>query len=115
MRPITVTTSDATSGNVESSWVFLDAYAFAPVTVQVNVTGSATYTVYSTLDDPNDPTNPVAANAMTWIPSSTAALVNANSSQQGYFTAVPKYVKIVQTAGNGSCAATVLQPANVPF
>lgn len=114
MRPVTVTTSNATGGNVESSWVFFDAYAFAPISIQVNVTGTATYTVYSTLDDPNDPTNPVASGSMTWIPSSTAALVGATTSQQGYFTAIPKYAKIVQTAGSGSCSATFIQPAAVP-
>lgn len=115
MRPITVSTNDASGGNVESNWVFFDAYAFAPISIQVSVTGTATYTVYSTLDDPNDPTNPVAEVDMTWIPSSTAALVGANSSQQGTFTGIPKYAKIVQTAGNGSCVATFIQPASVPL
>lgn len=113
MRPITVSTSDASGGNVESSWVFFDAYAFAPISIQVSVTGTATYTVYSTLDDPNDPTNPVAANSVTWVPLSD--LSAKSGSLQSTFTGIPKYAKLVQTAGSGSCAATFIQPANVPF
>ena len=114
MRPITVSTSDASSADVESDWVFFDAYAFAPISIQVSVTDSATYTVYSTLDDPNDPTNPVAEGDMVWVAASTA-LTDANSSLQGSFTSIPKYAKIVQTDGTGSCRATFIQPANVPF
>ena len=114
MRPVTVTTSNAVAGNVESNWVFFDCWAPTQVTLQVNVTGSATYTVYSTLDDPNDPTNPVPVANVTWIPSSTPALVSANTSQQGSFAYAPKYAKIVQTAGAGSCAATFIQNSNGP-
>jgi len=113
MRPITVSTSDASAGNVESSWVFFDAYAFAPISIQVSVTGTATYTVYSTLDDPNDPTNPVASGSMTWVP--LTDLSAKSGSLQSTFTGIPKYAKVVQTAGNGSCKATFIQPANVPF
>lgn len=113
MRPITVTTSNASDADVESNWVFFDAYAFAPISVQVSVTDDATYTVYSTLDDPNDPTNPVAVDDVTWV--ALTALTNVDQSLQSYFPAIPKYAKIVQTAGTGSCAATFIQPAAVPF
>ena len=113
MRPITVTTADATGGDVDSSWVFFDAYAFAPISIQVSVTGTATYTVYSTLDDPNDPTNPVATGSVAWVPLSD--LTSQSESKQSTFAAIPKYAKVVQTAGDGSCAATFIQPASVPF
>ena len=60
MQPTTVSTTDATAGTTYSSLVRMDSWANAQSVVQVTVTGTATYTVETSMDDPNSPTNPVA-------------------------------------------------------
>lgn len=95
--------------------VRLDDFAPGLVSIQVKVTGSSTYTVESTLDDPNDPANPVAVGSMVWFPSSDANVVNATTSQQSNFMFAPKYVRLSATTGSGTATMTVLQSSNGPI
>jgi len=115
MRPITVVTIDATSGVQESDWVCFDSYAQAPVAVQVTVYGTATYTLYATLQDPNDPIDPTPLGAMVWLPVNNGFLINATTTQQANFIAAPRYAKLVQTNGNGVVQATFIQYGSVPY
>jgi len=115
MRPITVVTIDATSGVQESDWVRFDDYANAPVAVQVTVYGTATYTLYATLQDPNDPIDPTPLGAMVWLPVNNGFLINATTTQQANFIAAPRYAKLVQTNGNGVVQATFIQYGSVPY
>ena len=93
----------------------LDDFAPSNVSIQVNVTGVATYTVETSLDDPNDPANPIAVGSMTWFPSSDAAVVGATASKQSNFLFAPKFVRANVTAGAGTVALTVLQSSNGPI
>ena len=115
MRPQTVVTIDATSGVKESEWVCFDAYANAPVAVQVTVYGTATYTLYATLQDPNDPTDPTPVADVVWIPVNNGFLINATTCQQANFIAAPRYAKLVQTNGNGVVQATFIQYGSAPY
>lgn len=110
MQPHVVYTQDAaTNGTQESEWIQCDSWCPGTVSIQVNVYGDVTYTVFSTLDDPNDPASPVPVNSVTWFPCGDANLVNTNWPAQTYYMAAPRYIKLVQSAGTGIAQMTVSQ------
>jgi hypothetical protein len=115
MQPITVSTTDATAATTYSRKVRMDSFAFAQSIIQVDVTGTATYTVETSMDDPNSPTNPIAEGSMTWINCADSAVVAKTASAQGVVVATPTFVRIKQTAGNGSTTMTIAQFGNAPF
>ena len=115
MQPTTVSTTDATAGTTYSSLVRMDTWAAAQSVVQVNVTGTATYTVETSMDDPNSPTNPVAVGSMTWVDATDAAIVGKSAKATGILVATPVFVRIKQTAGNGSCTMTIAQFGNATY
>lgn len=115
MQPVTVTTTDATAGTTYSRPVRMDTWANAQSVIQVNVTGTATYTVETSMDDPNSPTNPVAEVNMVWINCADSAVVAKSASAQGALVVTPTFIRIKQTAGNGSCSMTVAQFGNAPY
>lgn len=115
MQPITVSTTDATSGTTYSRKVRMDSWANAQSIVQVNVTGTATYTVETSMDDPNDPVSPVAENSMVWVNCADSAVVAKTASAQGVLSVTPTFVRIKQTAGNGSTTMTIAQFSNAPL
>lgn len=103
-----------TNGVADSGWVRLDDWGFAPIALQCNVTGTVNYTVQSTMDDPNDPTNAVAVASMVWIASTDSNVVSATASKTSTFTGVPRYVRVLLNSGTGSVTMTVGQPSVVP-
>jgi hypothetical protein len=115
MQPITVSTTDATAGTTYSRPVRMDTWANAQSIIQVNVTGTATYTVETTMDDPDSPTNPVAVGSMVWLNCADTAIVAKNAAAQGVLAATPVFVRIKQTAGNGSCTMTIAQFGNATY
>lgn len=115
MQPITVSTTDATSATTYSRPVRMDSWANAQTAIQVNVSGTATYTVEVSMDDPNSPTNPVAENSMTWLNCADSNLVSKSANGQGSLAVTPTFIRIKQTAGNGSCTMTVAQFGNAPY
>lgn len=115
MQPITVTTSDASGGTVYSSPVRMDTWAHAQSVIQVTVTGTATYTVETSMDDPNDPINPVAFASMVWVNCGDANLVGKSATAGGGLIVTPVFVRLKQTAGNGSCKMTIAQFGNATY
>lgn len=103
MRPVSVTTSNAASETKFSATVPLEIFTFEAA-LQIVVSGSATYTIQQTLD------NPFGSAALTWFDHPISNLVNATTSQQGNYDFVPRAVRIKQTAGSGSVTLTVTQP-----
>jgi len=115
MRPLYTSVSDA-SGSVQySTPVRFDDYAPSNISIQCNVTGTVNYTVQTTLDDPNSPTNPVAVSSMTWVDSSDSAVVGATATKQSNFLFAPTFARIKLNSGSGSVAATFLQSSSVPL
>lgn len=104
MKPNTVTSSNASGGTVYSNAVVLDYYGRPEVSLQAVVTGTATYTVQQTLNNPLDTTQ-----TLTWFDHPDSALVGATANQQGNYAYIPVAVRLKQTAGSGSVALTVLQ------
>lgn len=115
MQPITVSTTDASGGTTYSRKVRMDSWANPVSIIQLNVTGTATVTVEGSMDDPNSTTNPVAEANMTWINASAASLVGANANVQGILSATPTFLRLKQTAGNGSVTMTVAQFGNATY
>lgn len=115
MRPITVTVSDASVEPKYSDWVRFDDYAPGGVAVQLSVTGTVSYTLQQTMDDPNSPTNPVAIGSMTWLPCADTNVVNAIASAQTNYQFAPIFARVALASGNGSVTATFLQHSSVPL
>lgn len=113
----------ATDGNVivgtntaaGSRWVRLDNWAFPQTVVQVNVSGTADFTVQTTMDDPNSPTNPVAIGSVTWLDTLDTNLVTTSVSTSGFIAYSTSFVRVLLNSGSGSVTATFSQFGNVPL
>ena len=92
-----------------------DDFAPSNISIQCDVTGVVSYTLQSTLDDPNDPFSPVAVNDVQWVNTSDANLVNAVATAQSNFLFAPKFARIKLNSGAGSVKATFLQSSNGPI
>lgn len=104
-----------TNGVAGSPWVSLDYWSWPNVSLQIVTSGTVNYTVRSTLDDPNDPTNPVAPASVTWVNSADSNVVAATGTQQSNYFFLPKYVQVVVNSQTnpGSVTMTVIQSAGV--
>lgn len=98
-----------TNGIASTPWVRLDEWANPPVSIQCNVTGTVSYTVQSSNDDPNSPTDPVLPSAMTWIATNDTNAVNATGSVQTNYIFAPTWVRVLLNSGSGSVVAKVIQ------
>ena len=114
---------DATAGNVAagyaqsggSRWVRMDSWAHAQSVVQVNVSGTVTYSVQTTMDDPNDPTDPVGIADVVWLDALDANLVSESTAKSGFFTYTPTFVRLVASGGTGTATMKIAQFSNAPF
>lgn len=104
MRPVVVTTTDASGGTTTSSVVPLNIHGRPEVSLQLDITGTATCTVQQTLDDVFDSTV-----TPTWFDHPDSNLVGATADKQGNYAYIPRAVRLRQTAGNGSARLTVIQ------
>lgn len=98
-----------TSGVGSTPWVRLDEWASPPVGIQCDVSGAVNYTLQSTYDDPNSPTDPVSVSAMIWYPTNDTNAVNSTGSVQTNFLFTPTYVRVLLNSGSGSVAMKVIQ------
>ncbi len=98
-----------TNGIASTPWVRLDEWASPPVGIQCDVTGTVNYTVQSTYDDPNSPTDPVSVSAVTWINTNDTNAVNATAAVQTNFLFTPTYVRALLNSGTGTVAMKVIQ------
>lgn len=102
MKPVTVTTS----GTAVSSPVVVD-YMISPFNIGfgVVVTGTATYTVQHTFDDPfASGFTPATA---TWF--NHEDLVSQTTSQDGNYAFPVRAIRVNQSSGDGSTSATFVQ------
>lgn len=102
MRPITV----SQTGVGPSVPIVLD-YLVAPFQVSIGckVTGTATFTVEHTYDDPfASGFSPLSA---TWFPNATLTAKTANA--EGSYTLPVRAIRLSITSGTGTVAATIVQ------
>lgn len=100
-----------------SKWVRFDDFAPGQITVQCVATASTPYSIQTSLDDPNDPFNPVTPVNMTWLDALDANLVSETTSKSGYIAYAPKWARVYvsDTSTGGSVIATFLQSSNGPI
>ena len=106
MRSIVVT---ANTGQATSNLVRLDEWGHPQVNIQCVLSGTGNYTVQQSMDDPNDPFNPVPVGSMTWFPSADAAVVGATASAISSFSFAPRFVRVIWNSGTGTVTMTVTQ------
>ena len=104
-----------TNGIGGSSWVRLDDWAPSVWTVQVDVSGTINYSVQTTMDDPNDPTNPVTIPNVQWVSCSDSNVVSQSTNKYGYSAGASRYVRVLINSGTGTATATILQSSNGPI
>lgn len=102
-----------TNGVAATEWVRLDQWPIPATSIQCTVTGTVNYTVQSTLDDPNSPTDPVMIDAVTWVDSSDTGVVGATATKQSNFTFVPVFARVLLNSGTGTVRSTFAQSGNV--
>lgn len=103
------------TGDVTSRWARMDSWANAQAVAQVNTSGSITYSVQTSMDDPNDPFNPVSVVNMTWLDALDANLVAENSAKSGVFNMTPTWVRLKASGGVGTATLKIAQFSNVPY
>jgi hypothetical protein len=86
-----------------SSPIVLDHHGRPEISLQVVVTGTVTYTVQQTLDDPYTVSVP------TWFDHPDANLVAQTVNRQGNYAYVPAMTRLNVTAGSGSARLTTIQ------
>ena len=101
--------SVGTTGVTSTRWVYFDSWSTGTTALQCNVTGTVNYTVQSTLDDPNSPTNPVSAVNCVWVDSNDTAVVNSIATVQSNFVFTPVYGRVLMNSGTGTVATTFAQ------
>jgi hypothetical protein len=98
-----------TGSSAGSRWVRLDSWANAETSIQCNASGTVNYTVQVTMDDPNDPINPVAVSAVTWLNTNDSDAVAAIGDVYTNFQFSPTYARVLLNSGTGSVTSTFAQ------
>ncbi len=108
MRPQVVTLSDA-SGGAKNVVIPIDYMARPQVSLQVDVTGTANWTVQQTLDNVFD----IAAGSVTWLDHPDTNMVAQTVDRQGNYAYTPFAVKLILNSGDGSAKITIIQPGTI--
>lgn len=104
-----------TTGDVTSRWVRMDSWANAQSVAQVDTSGTITYSVQTSMDDPNDPIAPVAVIDMTWLDALDANLVAETAAKSGVFAYTPTWIRVSATGGTGTATLKIAQFSNAPY
>lgn len=99
-----MTTSDASVDPKNSNPIIMDYHGRPEVSLQAVVTGTVTYSIQQTLDNPN-----AAGVTPTWFDHPDVNLVGQTVNRQGNYAYIPVAIRLRQTAGNGSVTLTVVQ------
>lgn len=106
MRPVQVSTTDASAAATYSSVVIPDIYLTpANLSIGVIVTGTVNYTVQATLDDVFSTS--FNASTATWYDHPTLVSQTANGASNYAFPV--RGVRLKQSSGSGSCVMNVVQ------
>lgn len=85
----------------------VDDYGLPVVTLQVDVSGSVTYTVESTLNDPNGANYKGPTAWPSWI--AHPVLAAQTTTKQDSYAAKPKAIRLTVTTGTGTANLTAIQ------
>jgi hypothetical protein len=104
-----------TTTTAASPWVRLDEYANAQTSIQNAVSGTVNYTVQTSNQDPNSPTNPVQPYQVTWNSSLDTNAVGASANVSSFLAYAPTYVRLLLNSGTGTVTMNVVQMGVVPY
>lgn len=98
-----------TNNIASSAWARMDDWAPTYVSIQCNSSGTVDFTVQSSLDDPNSPSNPVDPADCVWIDTNDSLAVGASASLQTNYFFAPAFLRILLNSGDGTVTATFTQ------
>ena len=81
----------------------IDIHGRPEISLQVAVSGSATWTIQQSLDNLWENTN------LTWLDHSDPAMVGQTINRQGNYAYVPAAVRLKVTSGTGTATLTIVQ------
>lgn len=101
-----------TNGVASSRPIFLDRYALAPTSLQVDVSGTANYTVQQTLDDANS----VGYVNVNWVNHPDSGVVAVAATAQANYAYIPTATRVTLNSQTnpGFVVFTVLQASGTP-
>lgn len=99
-----------TNGVASSRPLILDSFANAPTAIQTDVTGTVSYTVQQSLDNPAK----VGYASMTWVDHPDTNVVAATADKQANYAYVPVATRLLLNSGTGSVKYTVIQASGTP-
>jgi hypothetical protein len=102
-----------TTGLSSTRWFRFDSFANPVTYIQIDASGTVNYTLQTTMDDTDDPFNPVALTAMTWL--SDTNFTSQSATKTGSWTATPTFARIIQNSGTGSATGRFAQFSNAPY
>jgi hypothetical protein len=109
-----VTVGNGGSPLAATPWVRLDEYSPGTVSIQVNVTGTVSFTVQSSNDGNMDsPTG--TPSSYVWITTNDTNAVAATASLQTNFLIVPIWGRVLLNSGSGSIKAIFVQSGAAPY
>lgn len=97
-----------TNGVAASPWIGLDTWTYGNVRGEVSISGTVNYTIQTTNDDPNSPTNPVTPALMAWDSAFTAVVSQTTEAAFG-IAYTPAWIRVLLNSGSGSVTLNVMQ------
>lgn len=108
MQSWTATVGPNVAPNTDSGFIRMDEWAGGQLSIQTTLTGSATYSVLMSNDDPNSLINPVPKASMNWDPG-LSGIVGASTNAYVAISAIPLWIKLTLLSGTGKVSMTVTQ------
>lgn len=107
---VATTLTVGTTAVAASPWIRFDDYAaMAQVALQCTVSGTVSYTVQQTMDDPAWNYSGMSLYGMTWVDHPDTNLVAATATKQGRYDAAPTFARVVLNSGTGTVTGTFRQ------
>jgi len=94
-----------TNGIASSRPIRFDEFAGPEVALQVTATGTVSFTVQQSLDDPED----IGLGSVTWLAHADSDFVNGTASAQSNYAYAPLVSRILLNSGTGTVVYTAIQ------
>jgi hypothetical protein len=101
------------TGLTSTRWVRFDSWANNNTVVQADVTGTANFTIQTSMDDPNDPFMPATITGMVWV--NDPNFTGKSATTTGAFTATASFARVLQNSGSGSVTVRFAQFGNATY
>lgn len=92
-----------------SSWIRIDSYADAQVSIGTYVTGTVNYTIQGAYMDPNNSNYTIQPYQVPWINSTDTGAQSQTGNIQTSYSIAPLWIRILLNSGTGTVAASIIQ------